>query len=272
MLFRRAILLSICLSLPAGVLCAQTADSTRLVPVVSGSDGTEVLIDASSVTRSGDSAFVVSTVTRFPRPVGTRTPADRQVDTDELDCAGGRTRGITWALYNGARLVSADTAAHEWKTVDADTRPISEMMCAVLLRTFAALPVEPEAEAREVLATLSNGDSVNAVLRRNYPTRIRGTRGYAGRTVLRLRITPEGQVDADNIRVLWSARPEFGEAARLSMAVARVTPVTRDGAAVPAWIILPIEFGASCGNHPGPGGDEERATLTRSRTHLSCAW
>ena len=250
-------------------LAAQSAaPEPGLLSVVRGSDGTEVFVDSASVTRSGNSTFVLSTVTRFPAAVGSQRQADLEVETSELDCGRDRTRGIAWGLYLRDQPVSGDTLASAWKPVEEDWLPVSRAICGVLLTTFAALPVERESDAVEAPPQLLDPDEVNRLMRhRGFPGRGR----WAGVAVVRFRIGADGLPDMPRARVVWASRPEFAAAVLYQLSVSRYQPARVNGVAVPVWGTLGASFSVTCGNDPG-GADQQRATLRRTRNQLVCAY
>jgi len=251
-------------------LAAQApASPPGLLGVARGSDGTEVLIDPASVTRSGDSTFVASTVTRFSAAVGARRRADREVETAELDCARDRSRGMTWALYLGDQPVSGDTLEYTWKPVAEDWLPVSRAICGVLLASFASLPVEREGDAVDQPPVfLPPTEAVRAQYRRHgFP----GGGRWSGTALARVRIGTDGVPDAAGARILWASRREFAEALRFQLSLARYTPARMHGEAVPVWLTVGVEYSVHCGNDP-EGRDEQRATLRRTRERLVCAY
>src|SRR5688500_9362619 len=83
------------LALFAPTLAAQaTSSPPAWRTLLTGEDGTSVSIDSATVDRTGEATFSVRTAIRFPRlilmPAG--DSVDREVDSEELDCAGSRTR------------------------------------------------------------------------------------------------------------------------------------------------------------------------------------
>jgi hypothetical protein len=265
----KTILFLCCLPLCRLPLTAQSATpEPGLLSVVRGSDGTEVFVDSASVTRSGDSTFVLSTVTKFPAAVGSQRQADLEVETSELDCGRDRTRGIAWGLYLRDQPVSGDTAASAWKPVEEEWLPVSRAICGVLLASFAALPVEREADAAETRPELVDPDEVNRLIHHHgFPGRGR----WAGVAVVRFRIGTDGLPDLPRARVVWASRPEFAAAALYQLSVSRYTPARVNGVAVPVWGTLGASYSVTCGNDPG-GADQQRATLRRTRNQLVCAY
>lgn len=240
-----------------------------LLSVARGSDGTEVLVDSASVTRSGDSTFVLSTVTRFSAAVGAARKADREVEAAELDCGRDRTRGIAWGLYLGDRPVSGDTLDYQWKPVDAEWLPVSRLVCEKLMGSFASLPVELEADAADTEPNLlpPTADDSAAYRRHAFPGRGR----WSGLAVVRVRIGADGVPDTAHARMLWASRREFAEGLMFQLSRARYTPARANGAAVPVWINVGMEYSVRCGNDP-EGADEQRATIRRTRERLVCAY
>ncbi|MFL5540572.1 MAG: hypothetical protein ACJ8J0_16395, partial [Longimicrobiaceae bacterium] len=183
-------------------LAAQApAPPPGLLSVARGSDGTEVFIDSASVTRSGESTFVLSTVTRFSAAVGAERRADRQVDAAELDCARDRTRGIAWGLHLGDRPVSGDTLDYQWKPVDEEWLPVSRLICGKLTGSFASLPVELEADAADSSYAIlpATAEDSAAYRRHSFPGRGR----WSGIAMVRVRIGADGVPDTAHARMLW---------------------------------------------------------------------
>jgi hypothetical protein len=267
MISRQTLFLSAFL-LGAAPLAAQ-APAPGLLSVVRGSDGTEVLIDSASVTRSGDSTFVLSTVTRFSAAVGAQRRADREVETAELDCGRDRTRGIAWGLYLRGRPVSGDTLAYAWKPVDESWLPVSRMICGVLLTTFSALPVEREDDAADApAAVLPPGEEALAQLRRHgFP----GGGRWSGIAIVRVPVGADGVPDTARAKVVWASRDEFAEAVLFQLSLTRYTPARVNGSPVPVWVNVGGTFDVRCGNDVS-GADDRRATVRRTRERLVCAW
>ncbi|MFL5385547.1 MAG: hypothetical protein ACJ8GN_23760 [Longimicrobiaceae bacterium] len=256
-------------ALPLAAQAPSPAPPPGLLSVVRGSDGTEVFIDSASVTRSGDSTFVLSTVTRFSAAVGAERRADREVESAELDCGRDRTRGIAWGLYQGGRPVSGDTLPYAWKPVDEGWLPVSRLICGRLMGSFASLPVELEADAADSPYALlpPTAEDSAAYRRHGFPGRGR----WSGIAVVRVRVGADGVPDTAGARMLWASRREFAEGLRFQLSRARFTPARKDGAAVPVWSNIAMEYSVTCGNDP-QGADEQRATVRRTRERVVCAY
>jgi hypothetical protein len=266
---RTILFLSAALACALPLAAQAPAPAPGWLSVARGSDGTEVFIDSASVTRSGESTFVLSTVTRFSAAVGAERRADREVESAELDCGRDRTRGIAWGLYLGDRPVSGDTLPYEWKPVDEEWLPVLRLICAKLAGSFATLPVELEADAADSsYAVLPATAEDSAAYRRHaFPGRGR----WSGIAVVRVRIGADGVPDTAHARMLWASRREFAEGLMFQLSRARYTPARKNGAAVPVWTNLAIEYSVRCGNDPG-GADEQGATIRRTRERVVCAY
>jgi hypothetical protein len=213
-----------------------------LIQVARGSDGTAVFIDSAHVTRSGDSSFVVATEIRFATPVGTERPANREVDVDQMDCAGQRSQALGWALYRDSTLVSSDLGAPGWTAWTEEGAPLSRLVCTRLLEGFGALPVEHEMEGLDRAPELTNPVAVGRALEEQYPPTLRGTEAGRGVAAVRVLLDAAGVPREPATWVMFAPHPEFAQAARRVVAEMRFRPARLNGAPVPVWITLPIRF------------------------------
>lgn len=246
MRFRAAILTAL---VCAGPLAAQeAAQGPRLLQVAASSGGVVLSIDSASVARTGDSTFVVGAVYQFPADTAQHVAADRQVETQEMDCARARFRGRITAFYAGGEVpvpVSEQDAPQmaEWQPVGDDELPIFQAICGYLLGSFAmSLPVTLENGSVDRPALLVNGDLVAHTLERTYPREL-AVRGIGGSVLVRLQITAEGDVVPGSARVLWATRAEFAAPALAMAQRMRFRPARTEGHATAVWATMPLRFG-----------------------------
>src|SRR4051812_14899571 len=70
--------------------------------LVQTADGTRLSVDSATVLRTSGATWRVRTGTWYPAPLAVEGgTVDREVDTEEVDCAAKRSRGIEAALYLG---------------------------------------------------------------------------------------------------------------------------------------------------------------------------
>jgi TonB family protein len=232
------------------------AQEPRLLRVAASSGGVVLSLDSAAIARTGDSTFVVDAVYQFPADTAQHVAADRQVETQEMDCGRTRLRGRVTALYTGGGVplpVSpGDAGPAEWQPVGADELPIFQAICGYLLGSFAmSLPVTLENGSVERPALLVNGDVVAHTLERTYPREL-AVRGIGGTVLVRLRITAEGEVVPGSVRVLWATRAEFAAPALAMAARMRFRPARTDGHAAEVWATMPLNFGMTQGGPPQP--------------------
>jgi TonB family protein len=251
---RTPILLLLPLLLAASPLAAQ---GPRLLRVAESSGGVVLSLDSAAIARTGDSTFVVDAVYQFPADTARHVAADRQVETQEMDCGGTRVRGRVTAFYNGgdvpvpASLADAAQPAG-WQPVGDDELPIFQAICGYLLGSFAvSLPVTLENGSADRAAELVNGDVVAHTLERAYPREL-AVRGIGGTVLVRLQITAEGHVVPESVRVLWATRAEFAAPALAMARRMRFRPASKDGRAAAVWATMPLTFGMSQGRPPAP--------------------
>jgi TonB family protein len=215
----------------------------RWLTVLTDAGGTVVSIDSASISHSRDSTFVVRTAVRFPQPVQLEgsLAIDREVDAEELDCAGVRTRGLRSVLHLDTAVVRRLELTRAWTPVTESRRPLFDARCAFLLGSFAAaLPTGYELSAVDEEPELENRGAVASAIVREFRQTLRS--GRSGVASIRMRIGADGGVDPATIRVVESTHPDFtGPAARV-VRVMRFRPARVGGAAVPAWVTLPVSF------------------------------
>lgn len=238
------------LLLAASPLAAQ---GPRLLQVAASSGGVVLSLDSAGIARTGDSTFVVDAVYQFPADSAQHVAADRQVETQEMDCARTRFRGRVTAFYSGADVpvpMSPDAAQPAgWQPVGDDELPIFQAICGVLLGSFAtSLPVILENGSADRPAVLVNGDLVAHTLERTYPREL-AIRGIGGTVLVRLQITAEGDVVPASVRVLWATQAEFAAPALAMAQRMRFRPARKDGRDTAVWATMPLSFGM---RQPGP--------------------
>jgi TonB family protein len=207
-------------------------------------EGTVVTIDSATVDRTGDSTFTVRTAVRFPRRVATAVgdSVDREVDAEELDCAGTRTRPLSSQVYAGEGLVRERLLSGEWGPVAPGRQAVFDASCAYLLGGFAArLPKSYELTTVDQQPELANPRAVGAALQREYPRELRRMRLF-GTVTVRFRVLADGTVDPPTASVEESTHPGFAQAAVRVVYAMRFRPARVGGVAVPVWITLPITF------------------------------
>jgi hypothetical protein len=241
----RAFLLAASLAFACRTLMAQEAPPrSGLVPVLTAGDGTQVFVDAASVVHTGDSSFVASTVLRFAPEAARQRQVDTEVDTDEIDCAGGRVRAMTGALYRESALVQHnDSATGRFEPVPAGWLPIVQATCAVLHGVFGSMPVEREVAAAEIAPALANRGEIRRELTREAARMGRNPRMPAAATAMvRVRIMETGAVDSASVRVPWAERSEIAAAAARVVMRMRFRPALAGSNPVPVRASLPVTF------------------------------
>jgi len=231
----------------AGPLAAQDIPrEPRLLRIAASSDGTVLSLDSTSLARTGDSTFVVDAVYQLPADTTRQVAADRQIESQEIDCGRTRFRGreTTYFLAGTPVPVAEETRVppSAWQPVGDDELPIFQAICGYLLGSFAAtMPVTLETGSVDHAPELSNRAEIGRALSQEYPPALRDAR-LGGTVRLRFRVTAEGRVDSASVRVLWASRPEFGEAAVRVLERMRFRPARHHGAAVAVWGMIPVRF------------------------------
>jgi TonB family protein len=224
------------------------AQGPRLLRVAASSGGVVLSLDSAALTRTGDSTFVVDAVYQFPADTAQHVAADRQIETQEMDCGRARFRGRFTALYAGGAVpvpvsLPGDAQPAEWQPAGDDELPIFQVICGYLLGSFAmSLPVTFENGSVDRPALLVNGDLVARTLERTYPREL-AVRGIGGTAMVRLQITAEGDVVPETVRVLWATRGEFAAPALAMAPRMRFRPARMDGRAIAVWATMPLTFG-----------------------------
>lgn len=229
----------------ASPLAAQdTIPASRWKLVLTGEDGTTVAIDSATIDRAGDSIFFLRTAVRFAAPVtlATGETVDREIDSEELDCGGLRTRGTSSELWMGERKVRTLELANSWAPVAAERRAVFDARCAWLLGGFAAhLPRTYDIRAVEQMPELINRRTVINAIEREYPPVLREM-GAVGTVTLRMRLLENGTVDRASVDVIESSGLQFDDAARRVVYLMRFRPARIRGHAVKVWVTLPVVF------------------------------
>jgi TonB family protein len=213
--------------------------------VIRGEDGTRVSIDSASITHTRDSTFMVRTAIHFPGPMqleGGRT-VDHEVDLEELDCGGGRSRGLVSGLYRDTAVVAAVAMSRAWAPVAENRRAVFDASCQWLLGSFAAaLPTGYDLADVDEQPEIANRDGVARTLAAAYPRAFR-TVGTGGTATVRFRITEQGTVDVRTVEVVQATHEDFALPALATVRSMRFRPARVQQAAVPVWVMLPVTFG-----------------------------
>lgn len=233
----------------AGPLAAQAAlpRGPQLLRVVASSGGVVLSVDSTTVARTGDSTFVADAIYDFPADSTQQVGADRQVESQEMDCAGMRLRGRHTAYYLGDSPLPVSTRdsvppSPRWEPVGDDELPIVQVLCQFLLGSFAAqLPVTREAWSVDQPPELANARDVGYTLAAQYP-RAAVRAGATGQVMLRFLINDVGRVEMESVRTLWATRDDFAEAAVRVLPAMRFRPAKHDGEPVAVWATTPISF------------------------------
>jgi TonB family protein len=224
-------------------------------------------IDSTPLSRTADSTFAIEAVYQYPADTRQGVAADRQVDSQELDCGGMRVRGrhTTYYLGEAAVSVSGDSArpSVRWEPVGEDDLPLAQAMCGFLLGSFATtLPITRELWAVDEQPELANRGDVGRALGHEYPLAARRA-GVGGRTMIRFQITAEGRVDPASVRALWASRDDMARAGEKVVQVMRFRPAKQNGVPVAVWVTVPVTFwidsdepGTVSAPARGPSGSE----------------
>lgn len=93
-------------------------------------------------------------------------------------------------------------------------------------------------------ARLRNAGQVAREVAALYPPALRQA-GVSGDVLIRMRVDPNGRVEADRVSVDLTTDPAFEEAAIAVTRVMRFTPAKIDNFPVNGWVVIPIHFDAS---------------------------
>lgn len=222
-------------------LRAQTASTWH--EVARGDDGTRVAIDSSTVSHTRDSTFVVRTAIHFPEAmqVSGGRRVDHEVDLEELDCGGGRSRGLISGLYLDTSVVAAVPMPRTWSPVAENRRMVFDASCAWLLGSFARVPTGYALSEVDEQPELANRADVAAALSRNYPHALRD-HGITGVVTVRFRVNHVGRIEVPTLSVVETSHEELSGAALRTVMAMSFRPARVQGAAVPVWVILPVSF------------------------------
>lgn len=237
-------------------LVAQDALANRWHTVLTGGDGTTVAVDSATLYRTGDSTFTVRTAVRFPQLVtlASGERVDREVDTEELDCGGVRSRPVMSELYAGDSAVKTTSLTKTWAAIVPGRRAAFDASCGYLLGGFASrLSKTFNLESVETRPELINRRVISGLLGREYPPALRET-GQTGTVTLRFRVLENGTVDRGSVTVLAFTHPGFSEAAVRVVSAMRFSPARIRRGAVPVWVSLPVNFHLD----DGPGSASPR--------------
>jgi|GEM_PF-796385 len=256
----RASIVAAALACAAPLQAQGVPRAPQLMRVAASSGGVVLSIDSGSVAHSGDSTFVVDAVYQFPADTAQHVAADRQVDSQELDCASMRQRARRTEHYLGDSPIPVPTNdstrfSTRWQPVGDDELPIAQAICQVLLGSFTSLPVTREVWSVEQQPELANGDDVARALSQQYPRAARSAR-EGGQAVLRFQITAEGRVDMATARALWATRADFASASLHVVEAMRFRPAKDGGTPVAVWVNLPVTFWLSDDGMVGAPGPE----------------
>jgi TonB family protein len=231
----------------AGPLAAQDIPhGPHLLQVVASSGGVVLSVDSSTVVRTGESSFLADAIYQFPADTAQHVGADRQVESQEMDCAGMRIRGRTTSHYLAGSVVPVTStngtypwSTQRWEAVGEDELPIIQVLCQFLAGSFAAMPVTREAGSVDTPPELLNGHDVAREMSRQYPRAARDA-GIGGQAIVRLQITPEGR--ADSLRTIWATRDDFAATAMRVIRNMRFRPAKDHGNPVTVWVTMPVTF------------------------------
>ena len=241
----RARTLALLLACAASPLAAQGEPAaSRWNTVLTGADSTVVAVEAAGIDRTGDSTFIVRIAVRFPRQVTLPSGeiVDAEVDTEELDCGGGRSRPMLSELFDGETKVKATPLSRTWAAVAPGRRAVFDASCAWLLGGVAArLPRTYALDEVDEMPLMVNHDAVSAMVTREYPREQRSL-GQTGTVMLRFRVLENGTVDRASVRVESSTHPDFAEVARRVVYAMRFNPARIGQRPVPVWVALPVVF------------------------------
>jgi TonB family protein len=209
-------------------------------------------LDSAAIARAGDSTFVVDAV--YLRGA----VADRQVESQAMDCARARFRGRRTMVYADevALPVTQSDETTGWLPVGDDELPIFQALCGYLLGSFAiALPVTVEGVAADEPPELANRNDVAQALSSGYPRTLRDA-GTSGTVLIRVQIGTDGRVDLATVRALWATHPGFVPAVTYVLRRMRFRPARVGGQAVASWSTFPVSFSVQDENGmpaaPGP--------------------
>jgi len=167
---------------------------------------------------------------------------DREVDAEELDCGGARSRPLESELYAGETRVKTTALSKTWAAVAPGRRPVFDASCAWLLGGWPArLKRSYDEQSVEEQPALINRGAVSQALGREYPRALRAA-GQTGSVTLRFRVLEDGTVDRPTVRVENFTHPDFSQAAVRVVYAMRFRPAKVKHQPVPVWVTLPVNF------------------------------
>jgi TonB family protein len=227
-------------------LAAQETPMGPPVEILRGDDGTVLSLDTATVTRLRPGVFSVRREIRFPAPVALPTgeQVDREMDVEELDCVGSRSRPVLSRLFLRDSVVRDTLLVHD-AAPDANWAPVPEEQAAAFRATCDALRAfdrhEYDVTMVEMQPELVNGQQLVAALRREYPREQREQR-IPGIVVVRMRVMADGTVDPRSLSVQQTTDPAFDQAALLVARQARFRPASLHHHPVAVWVVQPFDF------------------------------
>jgi TonB family protein len=246
---KRAVRLALLLAaaVPAR-LAAQETPAPPGVEILRGDDGTVMSLDTSTVTRLRPGVFSVRREVRFAAAVALPTGehVDREVDTEELDCAGGRSRAVFSRLFARDSLVR-DTLLVRDARADEGWAAVPEEQAAAFRATCDALRPfdrhEYDASVVEQQPVLANASTLVSALQREYPRELRDQH-VAGTVAIRMRVLADGTVERGSMSVEQTTDPAFNQAALRVARQARFRPASVHKHPVAVWVVQPFQFEA----------------------------
>lgn len=156
---------------------------------------------------------------------------------------GAPARDVEYAYV----LAGADSALSRLKCaadvgaagVASGREALRQLSTEPFLRPDGRMGYDPR--PRGWLPQLLNQDELLQFLRRRFPVGLRDA-GVSGEVVLRIRVQPDGRVDAGSVRVISASDVRFVPAAAGAVEILRFRPARRNGRVVSAWVTLPIQF------------------------------
>jgi TonB family protein len=162
---------------------------------------------------------------------------------------GGRNRGIGVAVVSLVVFAGIAVVVMRDRGVRPDAvapKPPEELV------DYEEAPAQPAARRVAVAAPgddavwdtppdVLNGRELVQAMRSSYPPLLRDA-GVGGSVQVRFRIREDGTVDRASMDVQTATNDEFARAARTVVPRIRFRPGTREGKAVPGWIVVPLDW------------------------------
>lgn len=119
----------------------------------------------------------------------------------------------------------------------------------LLLSAFALAPSVVAAQALTpdqltVLPQVQSASQASSAILSEYPRNLQES-GIGGRVQVRFVVLADGTVDPGSVEVVAASVNALGNAAAKAVARIRFKPGQKDGAAVPAVVVMPTTFGAT---------------------------